>query len=158
MEHAFSQLLSIQAATAALPKSVTFLCVMSPSFLPISSSQSAGFSSKPKLQPSPPHALSLCTWERDCLSRWDSEGEEKLKVKQQSKRSSTPSLPLQIVQVQAKQGMPADRTTADFIMTLKHKLKSQRIICTQHPPSTLFPACPICILSDTSHHFLWQSQ
>lgn len=134
-----------------LSPSLCFVHSLVPSFLPISVSKSAGFSSEP---PTRPFSLHLGAW---LPKQMGLRGEEKLKVKQQPKRSFTPSLPLQIAAVQATEGIPTVKTTTDF-MALKHKLTFQENICFQHPPSTLLPACPICILSDTSHHFLWHTQ
>ena len=83
-------------------------------------------------------------------------GEEK--VKQQPKRSSTPWLSLRVARAQVTEGIPTDKTSTDFCMTIKHKLTSQECICLKCPPPTLFPACPICILLDTSHPSLWHTQ
>lgn len=97
-----------------LSPSLCFVHSLVPYFLPISVSQSAGFSSEP---PARPFSLHLGAW---LPKQMGLRGEEKLKVKQQPKRSSTPSLPLRIAGVQATEGIPTDKTATDFSMTLKH--------------------------------------
>lgn len=135
-----------------LSPSLCFVHSLVPSFLPISEPQSAGFSSEP---PTRPFSLHLGVW---LPKQMGLGGEEKLKVKQQTKRTPTPSLCLCKARVQATEGIPTDKTTTDFNMTRIHKFTSQENICFKRPPTTLFPACPICILLDTSHHFLWHAQ
>lgn len=70
-------------------------------------------------------SLHLGAWLPKQMGLW---GKEKLKVKQQPKRSSTPSLPLQIAEVRATEGIPTDKTTTDFSMTLKHTFVSQEVL------------------------------
>lgn len=92
---------------------------------------------------------SPCTWERDCLSRWGSEG------KRNSKSNSLPHHHFLscIADVRETEGRPTDETTAAFGMTLRHMFIPRETICFKGIPSALIPARPICILSDTSHHF-----
>lgn len=83
--------------------------------------------------PSPPPALSLCTWERDCLSRWGSEG------KRNPKSNNNPNgLPhhhflSRIAGVQGTEGIPTNKTTTAFGVTLKHKFKAQEEYLLQVP-------------------------
>lgn len=87
-------LLYLHQTVSISPTETTFLVLSFPwfsLFLSISEPQSAGFSSEP---PTRPFSLHLGVWLPKQMGR---RGEEKLKVKQQPKRSSTPSLSLCIV-------------------------------------------------------------
>lgn len=92
--------------------------------LKISEPQSAGFSAEPPTRPFPLH---LGVW---LPKQMGLRGEERLKVKQQPKRSSTPSLSLSIVQ-----GIPTDETTIDLCMT--PQMRSQGDVCFKCPFSSL---------------------